>query len=204
MMFDNYRLGVQSTAVDCEYESVSSNDVYVSSSDYVKKDKYGNIVGLCWASLSRFTLDITSDTWIPIADDAIVLTEAGDEPLNIIPDNEIFAYNTVDCRCWKYEIDKWIEEPDITEFKNSNNVVLFSKKDCMTRIVIRNFRDDVVFAADGDGKVIIKVDDELSEMLNQGIYTVEVYRVSDNDTILIRRIPLSISGNISDDTFKIS
>ena len=196
IMFDNYKLGVQSTTVAYKKDSDSSNSLYISTTDYIKKDKYGNIISLSWPSSTRFELNLTSDIWVPIADGAIVFTESGKTPSGTTPDNTSYAYNTSDCKCWKYIDNDWVEQEDIIEFKNSGLVVLFSNRDCTTRVDIKNFRNDIVFTISGNNIVTINVDDELSTKLGQGFYNVDIYRVDENTTLLTRRIPLSI-GEVS-------
>lgn len=200
-MFENYKLGVHSSSVKYESGIDYTSDLSISTEDYLKKDKYGNIVGMCWASSARFTLVLASDSWIPVADGAIILTESEQTPAEMIPENSTYAYNTSDYKCWKYENDTWIEQPDIIEFKNSDNIVLFSKKDCITTVDIKNFRGDSVFTAEGNNFVSIRIDSELSGKLGQGFYSVDICRTVNNDTVLIRRIPLSIVSNSTDAVF---
>jgi hypothetical protein len=193
IMFNNYTLGVHSSSSGCVCNSGQGSDVISTVSDYSVEDKYGNIVRLNWSPSARFTINLTSDIWAPIAVGAKVLSTAGATPYKMAGTEGAYVYNTNDCKCWKYVSGRWVEEADIAEFPDSGAVVLFSTKNCITRVSIKNFRGESIFSIDENSNIVnLQVDDTLSNILMQGFYNLDIYKIYNNETRLVRRIPLSV------------
>jgi hypothetical protein len=158
-----------------------------------QKDEYGNIIKLQWTPNDRFTLNLTSDTWMPIFDSSKVLEEPGETPDDADGQLNMYAYNLSDWKCWKHDGDKWVEQSAIESPHGSSTTVLFSMKNSSTRISIKNFRGDTVYTVENEGNWLpFTVDDTLSQLLLQGYYNIDVYQITQTLTRHIRRISASI------------
>ena len=186
-MFSNYTHGVTVTSQPncCCTPTPAFNTAIL--------DKYGNVVKLQWTPVDRFSISITSDSWIPVLPNSVILKNPGETPTSVAPDG-VFAYNTSDCLCWVSNGKIWVEQSDIVPSTCGSTTLLFSNKNCTTRIEIRNFREDVMFEDEALGtEVDLLIDDRLSNKLLQGFYNLDVYQVSESRVRHIRRVPVSVS-----------
>ena len=193
-MFSNYGPGVRTSQNGCGCHTGTPPIITQGSPANATTDNYGNITKLQWAPTARFTINITSDEWVPIKEGSKVFNVSGVTPAGVPGYDGLYAYNTVDGKCWKYSVTQWEEEPEIVYFPNSDTVVLFSNANCVTKVSIKNFRGEPIFTAeDDDTSVELTVDDALANILMQGYYNMDVYQSTSTSTRLVRRIPLSIS-----------
>lgn len=198
-MFSNYGPGVRTSQNGCGCHTGTPPTITQGSPVNTTTDNYGNIIRLQWAPTARFTINITSDEWVPIMEGSKVFNVSGVTPAGVPGYDGLYAYNTVDGKCWKYSGTQWEEEPEIVSSPNSNTVILFSNDNCVTKVSIKNFRGEPIFTAeDNDSGVELAVDDTLANILMQGYYNMDVYQSTDTSTRLVRRIPLSISYSEQD------
>ena len=163
------------------------------------KDAYGNVVKLQWTPIDRFSVDITSNSWIPVLDDSIILNQSGQTPYDVAGVEGRFAYNTSDYRCWKFSKGGWEEQSEIASQDAGKTIMLFSNKSGLTRIVLKNFRGEPVHTAESIGDTVtLTIDDALSEKLLQGYYNMYVYLVSGNTTKFIRKISVSVGNYVEE------
>ena len=194
-MFSNYTVGTVVSQQDhCDHKHTCVTP------GFAQTDDYGNIVRFQWTPDARFNFEVTSDSWIPVPEGSIALTQSGQLPDDIATVCDTFAYNTVDYRCWKNDCGNWLEQPEISIDPQSRTRLLFSDKSKSTRVVIKNFREEVVQTFESSGNTVsIVVDDTLAEQLLQGYYNMDVYLVGTSMIRHIRRITVSI-GNYVDDS----
>lgn len=194
-MFSNYTVGTVVSQHDhCDHKHTCVTP------GFAQTDDYGNIVRFQWTPDARFNFEVTSDSWIPVPEGSISLTQSGQLPDDIATVCDTFAYNTVDYRCWKNDCGTWLEQPEISIDPQSRTRLLFSDKSKSTRVVIKNFREEVVQTFESSGNTVsIVVDDTLAEQLLQGYYNMDVYLVGTSMIRHIRRIVVSI-GNYVDDS----
>lgn len=165
---------------------------------FVQKDDYGNVARLQWTPDARFVFEVTSDCWIPVYEGSVILNQEGQTPFDVATTCDTFAYNTADYKCWKNECGTWVEQNDIVTNPSSRTAILFSKRSDSTRVIIKNFREEVVRTFESTGNnVSIEVDDTLAQELLQGYYNMDVYLVGTDTVRHIRRIAISI-GNYVD------
>lgn len=194
-MFSNYKLGT----VVSEHDHCDHKHTCVTPG-FAQTDDYGNIIRFQWTPDARFTFEVTSDSWIPVPGSSIALTQSGQLPDDVATVCDTYAYNTVDYRCWKNDCGTWLEQPDIYIDSNSSTSLLFSDTSKSTRVVIKNFREEVIRTFESaSNTVTINVDDELAEQLLQGYYNMDVYLVGNTSIRRIRRIGISI-GNYTEDS----
>ena len=191
-MFSNYRPGVQTNSCNC-HTTPDCKPVQPNGPVQVMKDEYGNITRLQWSPDARFTLNLTSDINIPVESGSKIFTVSGVTPIGIAGWEGLYAYNTVDCKCWKYTSNSWKLLPELISCVGSDVVITLSNEDATTRVSIKNFRGESIFSDDNKGSFIpLTVDDSLAKVLMQGFYHVDIYQISDNSSKLVRRVPLSI------------
>lgn len=171
---------------------------------FVQKDDYGNIARLQWTPETRFSFDLTSDTWIPVPEGSVVFNQTGQNPLDTTATCNTYAYNTADYKCWKNDCGTWVEQTDVFVDTTSSTAILFSQKSKSTRAIIKNFREEVVRTFDNIGNTVnIVVDDTLAQELLQGYYNIDMYVVGSDTIRYVRRIAVSI-GNYVDKTNNIN
>ena len=195
-MFSNYASGVHITDKHChDHPEINPVD------EFYEKDAYGNIVKLTWSPEDEVTIELTSDSNLPIYERSQVFIIPGEIPNDSYGRPGQHAYNTVDNKCWKYNGNYWEELPEIAICKRSHTIITFTSIGYSTHAMVKNFRGECVYAISEVGtNVHITVNEELSKLLRQGFYNVDVYRVNDTITEHVRRIPLSVgypSGNTS-------
>lgn len=192
-MFENYRPGVQVGNHNCDCHSNEIIKPQHSGPVNIEKDEFGNINRLQWAPDARFTINLTSDTNLPIVSGSQILRVSGITPMSISGWEGLLAYNIVDFKCWKYSNDNWIELPEIETCSSSDAIITFSNDNAVTRVSIKNFRGESIFSDDNKGNIVpLTFDDILAKVLLQGFYYVDIYQLIDNNSRLVRRIPLSI------------
>ena len=190
-MFSNYINGTVVTERDCPECCEHSHITYTPGT--VQKDDYGNIVQLQWTPTARFSFCVTSDSWLPVFENSIILNNPGQTPCDVAGTNGDYAYNTVDFKCWRYKDCFWIEQDDIAVDSSSKTVVLFSNKNGVTRAVVKNFRGEPIRTFESIGnQVTISIDDNFSNLLKQGYYAMDVYLVNTDVIRYCRRIPISV------------
>ena len=194
-------LGVQSSSNGDKDNSSERNTTVYPANDCTVEDRYGNIESIRWPQMARFTIRLTSDKWIPVAPGSLVLRVTGETPINTEAENGIYAYNIVDCKCWKRVNDEWAEEINVVEFPDSPIIELFSSVDCTTTLSINNFRGECIYTAREDGNSVdLNIDDTLADILHQGCYTAHICKVIDDETKLIRCIPITVTNAECSDT----
>ena len=190
-MFKNYSNGVSTTPSSCSLNDILSSSALVTP--VAETDRYGNIIGLQWAESSKFNLILTSDSKLPIASDALVLRTSGEVPSGDYDGKYSAAYNIADSRCWLFSNDAWNEQDEILVSNKGEDLEVFSKEGCSTKASILTFRGSIIHECVQDGNnVCIAIDDNLSDRLKQGTYTIVVSREFEGVTTVVRSISVSI------------
>jgi hypothetical protein len=193
-MFSNYISGaVVSSHNHCDHPHTNLTP------GVAVKDDYGNVVKLQWTPTARFSVNITSDSWVPVVDGSVILNQPGQTPHDVVGINGDLAYNTADYKCWMYLGGTWKEQDDIATQDRGKTIMLFSSQAGMTRAVLKNFRGEQLHVIEGVGNTAtLTIDDELSDKLLQGYYNIDVYLVLNSTTKFIRKISVSVGNYVKE------
>lgn len=196
-MFQNYGIGVN-TSIKNETPDVMSASP--SSALTEVKDLYGNIVGLVWNSRERFSIELTSDTILPVDKGSLILKETGATP-EVDGTFGMYAYNTVDYKCWRYADGKWDESDNMVFPTNGDSFEIFSNPNSSILVEFINFRGDVIHRLTHDSNTVcFAYDDEVAKVLQQGTYVANVYQVANGENRLVRKIKVTVGDSDCSDS----
>lgn len=198
-MFDNYKYkdsGMKYNLTDnykSIYKEVEDNHPYKTF------DKNGNLIELKWNQTDKFILKDSIDKTIMVDSDARIYEITGEGPdENTTGDCCQKAYNTIDWRCWNccgQHHHKYIwEEIPLTECINGSLKITFIRNTENKKIVcnIMNFRREIIYSYEFNHMINIPIDSESQPLLVQGQYYLEELLVSNTETELLKRIPITI------------
>lgn len=198
-MFDNFSPATQyQSNICCDYKQPLYT--YDYRPPFVVKDKQGNISQYLWSDEDEFilTVDINNNIYVPVT--SYVFNESGQIPEETLPavDNQ-FAYNTSDVLCWKYNsktTPHWILQSQLYVLENPGKLVTltYSMTDKVITARILNFRNEELYNTSNNVEAKFDINAKATPLLLQGQYFLEILVSSNNNVILMKRIPITISS----------
>ena len=162
----------------------------------IEFDKCGNVIGLSWDSQDRFVLRLSTDFNILINENDIVLENDGEVPAASNLPVGTHAYNTKNRNCWIQTPFGWELLYDIEYPQDGTKIITFEYTGYSSCAEIKNFREETIYKVEfADNVIDINIDDELSKLLMQGTYNLDLFVRRDDFISQVRRIPVSVLGD---------
>lgn len=198
-MFDNFSPATQyQSNICCDYKQPLYT--YDYKPPFIVKDKQGNISQYLWSDEDNFTLavDINNNVYVPTT--SYVFNESGQTPDETLPavDNQ-FAYNTTDVLCWKYNSKTnphWTVQSELYVLENLGKLITltYGMPDKVITARILNFRNEELYNTSNNVEAKFDINAKDTPLLLQGQYFLEILVSSNNNVILMKRIPVTISS----------
>lgn len=198
-MFSNYKYKDSGM----KYNLTSKfNSIYKEVKDnppYKTFDKKGNLLELKWNTNDKFILKDSINKNILVESDARIYENTGYGPDENTPGECCQkAYNTVDWKCWNccgQHHHKYLwEEIPLTECVNGDLKITLIKNTEGKKIIcnLTNFRHEVIYSYEFNYLINIPIYKESQPLLVEGQYYLEEILMSDENTELIKCVPITI------------
>lgn len=201
------------------YDNLSSDYIPDNTTTYLDKefltidsqiprpmyDINNNFIGYSWDKGELFEFEVSVDDMITVRKNSLLFNNTGEAPDSYTVAETIGqqAYNTVDAKSWTFvgktdNLYNWIEDDELLYPVNGDKSIIIhtDMTNKYIELSIFNFRQELVYSQQGvlnESSLMLKVDEELSKILNSGIYNVEVKICSDEMDFIKSRYLFSIN-----------
>lgn len=197
-MFKNYKYPDSGMKYNLTSDCSPRYKKLIVKSPYKKFDKAGNLISLSWNENDTFILEDTVDKNIFVESDARIYDNIEGYPTETTCGGCCQkAYNTINWKCWTCygkHLDKYNwEEIPLIECENGTLRITLKRNIENKKIIsnILNFRREVIYSFEGDN-ISFEINKEKQPLLVQGQYFLEEILKSENDTQVIKIVPITI------------
>ena len=168
-------------------------------------DAENNFIGYSWDKNEIFDFKISVDDMITVRENAIIFNKPGECPdtYTVATVSGQQAYNVVDCKSWTFSgktenLYIWVEDEELTYPINGDKSIMINTDmtDAYIQLDIYNFRWENIYTQNGEigqSDIVLKINEEISDILKAGIYYLTLKICSENKNFIKSRFMINIT-----------